>query len=234
MSTDKLLYDGDYWKTVLENDIKTKSLDEKLHLIFTLVIFLQISIAQLLNFIFTSRIKEVQNRAARFLGHTPTATSEDKAFPAGMIFRAWHENFPKAKKNLHKMVQPCAVEMVLEESDKLIGDKELQVNMKDLTLRSIQTLLQPEAIANKYRLLAPFTWNLLETISASPNKYRKYNLKTTFFENDHEKNDDWNDDPNADDEDPERKWNDFTSEGFSRNPVLVSPGTPLKVDVLLH
>ena len=84
MSTDKLLYDGDYWKTVLENDIKTKSLDEKLHLIFTLVIFLQISIAQLLNFIFTSRIKEVQNRAARFLGHTPTATSEDKAFPAGM------------------------------------------------------------------------------------------------------------------------------------------------------
>ena len=44
MSTDKLLYDEDYRKMVLEDDIKTKSLNEKLHLIFTLVIFLQISI----------------------------------------------------------------------------------------------------------------------------------------------------------------------------------------------
>ena len=65
------------------------------------------------------------------------ATSEDKALPAGMIFHAWHENFPKAKKNLHKMIKPCAVEVVLKESDKLIGDKELQVNIKDLTFRSI-------------------------------------------------------------------------------------------------
>ena len=95
------------------------------------------------------------------------------AFPAGMVFCAWHANFPKAKKNLHKMIEPYAVEMVLEESDKLIGDKELQVNMKDLTLRSIQSLLQPEVIVKKYRLLAPFTWTLLETISASPNKHRK-------------------------------------------------------------
>jgi hypothetical protein len=161
MPADDLLYDENYWKTVLENDIQKISLDKKLHLIFTLLMFLQISIAQLLNFIFTSRIKEVQTRAARFLGHTRTATSEDKAFPAGMVFCAWHANFPKAKKNLHKMIEPYAVEMVLEESDKLIGDKELQVNMKDLTLRSIQSLLQPEVIVKKYRLLAPFTWTLL-------------------------------------------------------------------------
>jgi len=223
MSTDKLLYNESYWKGVLEEDIRKKSLDEKLHLIFTLVMFLQISIAQLLHFIFTSQIKEVQHRAARFLGHTHTATSEDKAFPAGMIFRAWHENFPKAKGNLHKMIKPCAVEMVLEESDRLIGDKELQINMKDLTLMSIRTLLQPEVIVNKYRLLSPFTWNLLETISASPNRYRKYNIKTNHFEDDHEKNDDWNDDPNADDDEPERTWNGMKMpEGFSRNPVLVS------------
>jgi hypothetical protein len=223
MSTDKLLYNESYWKRVLEDAIEKKSLDEKLHLIFTLVMFLQVSIAQLLHFIFTSQIKEVRNRAARFLGHTHTATSDDKAFPAGMIFRAWHENFPKARKNLHKTIEPCAVEMVLEESDKLVGDKELQVKMKGLTLRSIKLLLEPRTILEKYRLLAPFTWNLLETISASPNKHRKYNIKTDRFEDDQEERDDWDDDPNADNEEPEGRWDDLkTPMGFSRNPVLVS------------
>jgi len=181
MSTDKLLYDRKYWNGILEGEAQKLPLDEKLHLIFTLVMFLQISIAQLLHFIFTSQIKEVKNQAAWFLGHTHMAASEDNTFPAGMIFRAWHENFLKARKNLHKMIEPCAIEMVLEESDKLIGDKELQVKMKDLTLRSICTLLQPEMILKKYRVLAPFTWQLLETISASPNKHRKYNVDTNLL-----------------------------------------------------
>ena len=79
----------------------------------------------------------------KILGTHPTATSEDMEFPPVMIFRAWHDHFLKAKKQLHKMIKPCAIEMVLEESDKLIGDKELQVTMKDLTLKSIRTLLQP-------------------------------------------------------------------------------------------
>jgi hypothetical protein len=117
-----------------------------------------------------------------------------------MIFRAWHENFPKAKAQLHEMIQPCAIEMVLEESNKLIGDNELQVKMKDLTLKSIRTLLQPKVILDKYHQLAPFTWNLLETISASPNRHRKYNVKTNKFEDDEEQKEDsdsdWDDDPN--------------------------------------
>ena len=143
--------------------------------------FLQISIAQLLHFIFTSDIK-VRGRAARFLEYMPTAASKDMEFPPGMVFGAWHKNFPKVRARLHKMIQPCAIEMVLDESDKLIGDKELQVKMKDLTLKSIRTLLQPTVILDKYSQLAPFTWNLLETISASPNKHRKYNTVTNEFE----------------------------------------------------
>jgi len=59
MSADKLLYDDFYWQEALEKDIRKISLEKKLHLIFTLVMFLQISVAQLLNFIFTSEIKEV-------------------------------------------------------------------------------------------------------------------------------------------------------------------------------
>jgi len=112
MSADKLLYDDNYWKEMLEKDIRRVPLERKLHLIFTLVMFLQVSVAQLLNFIFTSEVKEVRARAARFLGHTPTATLKDMEFLPGMVFRAWHENFPKAKAQLHKMVEPCAIEMV--------------------------------------------------------------------------------------------------------------------------
>ena len=220
MSADKLLYDDYYWQEVLEKDIHKITLEKKLHLIFTLVMFLKISVVQLLKFIFTSKIKEVQGRAARFLGHTPTAMSKDMEFQPGMIFCAWHENFLKAKAQLHKMIQPCAMEMVLEESDKLIGDKELQVTMKDLTLKSIRTLLQPKVILDKYHQLAPFMWNLLETISASLNRHCKYNAKMNKFEDDEEV-DDWDDNPNCDDEELERKWDLKTPQNFSCNPVLV-------------
>lgn len=158
------------------------------------------------------------------MGHTPTATSKDMEFQPGMIFRAWHENFPKARAQLHKMIQPCAIEMVLEESDKLIGEKELQVEMKDLTLKSIKTLLQPKVILDKYHQLAPFICELLETISASPNRHHKYNAKMNEFEEDDDEKDDWDDDPNCDDEEPERKWDLKTPQGFSRNPVLVGYG----------
>ena len=190
------------------------------HLVFTLVVFLQISVTQLLNFIFTSEIKEVQGRAVTFLGHTPTATLKDMEFQPGMVFCAWHENFPKAKAQLHKMIQPYAIKKVLEESDKLIGDKELQVKMKDLTLKSIRTLLQLKVILDKYHQLAPFTWNLLETISASPNRHCKYNSKTNEFEDEEEDGDDWDDDPNCDDEEPERKWDLKTPQGFFTQPNI--------------
>ena len=112
------------------------------------------------------------------------------------------------------MIQPYAIEMVLEESDKLIGDKELQVKMKDLTLKSIRMLLQPKVILDKYHQLAPFTWNLLETISASPNRHCKYNSKMNEFEDEEEDGDDWDNDPDRDDEEPERKWDLKTPQGF--------------------
>ena len=37
MSTDKLQYDDDYWKEILEKDIRRLPLEKKLHLVFSLV-----------------------------------------------------------------------------------------------------------------------------------------------------------------------------------------------------
>jgi len=65
-----------------------------------LVIYLGISVATLLHFIFSSQVQAVRGKAAMFLGHTSTASSEDTEFPPGIVFRAWHQNFPKAKKQL--------------------------------------------------------------------------------------------------------------------------------------
>ena len=48
MPTDKLLYDDRHWQEILEKYIRKISLEQKLHLIFTLVMFLQISVGQLL------------------------------------------------------------------------------------------------------------------------------------------------------------------------------------------
>lgn len=100
-------------------------------------------------------------------------------------------------------------------------------------LKSIRTLLQPTVILDKYHQLAPFTWTLLETISASPNRHRKYNAKTNEFEGDEEENDDWNDDPNCDDDEPEKKWDLKMPQGFSRNSVLVGYRTMLKMAILI-
>jgi hypothetical protein len=47
MSGEKLQYDDDYWKEFLDKDIRRTSLGKKLHLVFSLVMFLQISDMQL-------------------------------------------------------------------------------------------------------------------------------------------------------------------------------------------
>ena len=66
-----LEYDNKYWENLLEAKSVKLSLENRLHLVFSLLIFLQISIAQLITFTFTSEIAAVRSKAARFMGFTP-------------------------------------------------------------------------------------------------------------------------------------------------------------------
>lgn len=217
-----LLYDTAYWQEALGPDIRKAPLGNQLQLVFSLIIFLQISIAQFLEFLFESEIKEVKNRASRFMGYTPTADTEDKKFPPGMVFRAWLKNFPKSRKFLREMIEPFTKEILEEESDNIIDDVELKVKMKTLTLKGIQELLQPQRIMDKYCEHAPFTWNILYAFAASPNKFRKQKSRKVAA-SEAEGNEDWEDDPNLADDEPEKTWSvPQTPEGFARNPVLVS------------
>jgi len=112
-----LQFDSAYWEQHLGDGMQKAELQTKLQLIFSLVIFLSVSVRQLLQFIFSSDIQEVKNKASRFLGHTPTAADRDQQFPPATVFNLWHSRWPHVRHLLHGMIQPCAHEIALEESD---------------------------------------------------------------------------------------------------------------------
>jgi hypothetical protein len=170
----------------------------------------------------------VRKRTARFIGYTPTAATLDKQFAPRAVLQAWYDEFPKAREHLNDIIKPWAYQIVLDESDQLIKASSLHVKIKSLTLKEIQDLLQPGTIIATYQELAPFTWQLLHTISASPNKYRKRKGKsneraTEGQPGQDELEDDWDDDPNFADDEPEKLWSESppTPEGFQRNPDFV-------------
>jgi hypothetical protein len=228
-----LEFDSAYWEQHLSDGMQKSDLQTKLHLIFSLLIFLTVSVRQLLQFIFSSDIKEVKNRASRFMGHTPTAMDEDLWFPPSTLFNLWHVRWPHVQHLLHNMIQPCAHEIVLEESDNIIKDPSLQIRIKTLTIKEICDLLHPDALLERFKKSAPFMFGLLHTFSASPNKYRKQKAAQHGSSREAIKDEDWEDDPNAednasDDEQPSGdSWKEY--DGFRpRSATLVSNRSNLK------
>jgi hypothetical protein len=80
---------------------------------------------------------------------------------------------PAQRNQMREMITPLAQTIVLEESDNIITDPSLQIRIKDLTIARMRELLQPGMLASKYQQLAPFLYGLLDTFSASPNRYRR-------------------------------------------------------------
>ncbi|KAJ6500254.1 hypothetical protein DFH09DRAFT_1289841 [Mycena vulgaris] len=225
---DPLQFDASYWEDKL-GDLSNESLDTKLHLILSLVLFLGVSVRHLLVFIFTTQIKPVKDRAARFLGYTPTHTDPDARFPAAHIFSLWLERCKSSaqREQIVQMIKPVAEAIVLEDSDRVITDVFLQIRIKDLTISRIRELLDPSKLAAKYRELAPFFFDLLHVFVASPNN----DLPPAADGLDNAE--DWGDDPNEDydesghrEAEPTSEWEGF--QGFSRNPIFIS-GTSTRV-----
>ena len=219
-----LHYDNKYWEGIFGTTRPKFTTEQRLHLIFSLIIFLQVSLTRFLSFMFTCKIEAVRVRTAHFMGYISTASSLEEQFAPRAILQMWYDEFPKAQEHLNDIIKPWAYRIVQDESDQLIKASSLQVKIKSLTLKDIQDLLQPETILAKYHELAPFTWQLLHTISASPNKYRKRKGKGNERTNEERlDDDDWDDDPNSADDEPEKMWSGSpsTPEGFQRNPDLV-------------
>ncbi|KAJ6614366.1 hypothetical protein B0H10DRAFT_1950737 [Mycena sp. CBHHK59/15] len=214
---ESLRFGATYWEDKL-GDLSNESLDILSYLWFYFL------------------IKPVKDRATRFLGYTPSHYDPNGRFPAAHIFSLWLERCksPAQRDQIAVMVKPVAKAIMLEESDRVITDISLQIRINYLTISRIRELLDPSELADKYRSLAPFFFELLHVFVASPNKYRKYNMGHS---SETEGNDtqipeggagdaaDWGDDPNEDydevghpEAEPTSQWAGF--EGFSRNPIF--------------
>ncbi|KAF6744431.1 hypothetical protein DFP72DRAFT_1078616 [Ephemerocybe angulata] len=225
MARETLLYDHRFWDRVLGPEYKKLDLNHRLHLIFSLVLYLNVVLLQLLEFIFDSSITAVRRKSGRFMGYFASGKDPLRRFPPAVIFRKWHENFPDATPYLHDMIQDCAAEIILEESDEIINDRQLKIKSSTLTHTSIQEMLSPGALIHIFKEHAPFTWKLLWTFAASPNRYRKRMAAALDpDENEIEGEDadvDLEDDPNIDDTvEVNRDLLPKSMKGFSRNPVF--------------
>jgi hypothetical protein len=227
-----LAFTNEYWEARIGSDINAYSNEQKIHLVFSLLIFLRISLTQFLGWTFSKEagaISHVATRVGRFMGYNNTAQTEDDRFAPGMIFRRWYDRkrFPSAQGPIQEMIKGCAYDIALQESDNIIREKPLQIKVKDLTLNSIKTLLNPRAIMETYQRLAPFTWAFFHVLAASPNRHRRETAarkRNEVTEESAEDDSDWEDDPNILEREQDMDG-DHTflekPEGFSRSPILV-------------
>lgn len=172
-----LLYGNDFWDSKLGPEFKRLPLQSKLHLAYTLLAYLSLSFAAFLEFCFTTSIPEVRQRAGNFMKWNGTALSDDAKFAPGMVFRAWHRHFPKSSPHLNDSVKPFILKVIIEESDKVIQEPTFKINLRAITMNGIRTLLNPANVATKLQEIAPWMWSILQAFSASPNRYRKYELR---------------------------------------------------------
>lgn len=184
--------------------------------------------------LFTTEIPCVTKRISHFMGFFETGSTPEAQFAPAMVFSLWRDptRWKKAQKHLRNMTIPCAHELALTESDRVIHSPTLRIRLKNLTIKEIRNILHPQKLVEIIQELAPFMWGLLLTFCASPNKARKQRKsesEDTPMSPPCQDEEDWEDDPNVDQDDeageanPETVPSAWSKEypGFSRNPIFV-------------
>ncbi|KAJ3522644.1 hypothetical protein NMY22_g11797 [Coprinellus aureogranulatus] len=85
-----LNYDESYWAQYPDIVPGEMTPEARIHLVVSLILYLSISLVDLLEFLFTSRIRRVRDRAGRFMGVYRTGSTPKTRFPAGYIYKLWH------------------------------------------------------------------------------------------------------------------------------------------------
>ncbi|KAH7905106.1 hypothetical protein BJ138DRAFT_1018176 [Hygrophoropsis aurantiaca] len=164
------------WEDLLQDlpcpsDSESRGVKFQCHLVFTLIVYLNLSLRDFLFFLFESSIPSVRQRAGTFMGNNPTW---EVPFAPARMYQAWHSRFPRCVDHLHDtIVKQCAEEIILKESNCIISEKTLKVKQKQCTMESIRTTLDPGKLVAQYREFAPFTWALLLIFTTVPNAHRK-------------------------------------------------------------
>lgn len=232
------------WSSVLPQDVKkqlnAKSTAKKIQLVVSLILFLKLPFAPLLWYLFESDQPAVKQRAGTFLRTNGNSHPDSDAyFAPRKLFHLWHTRFDFCRKSVHELlVKPCAVRIAELESNKGITAKDLSIKLSKLTMKDVRELLHPGKLIHRYRELFPFTFDILLAFTASPNKYRRYNMdsKRDGTEAIPDKEDplvqdydEWDDDGLEDDEtlgEEDKPWSsDWRSDpqwaGFARCPLHV-------------
>ncbi|KAJ6530440.1 hypothetical protein B0H10DRAFT_1963486 [Mycena sp. CBHHK59/15] len=128
-----------FWQSIFsQGQSKGLNLEAKLHLVFSLMIFLSISTRQILHWLFTARIPDVSHRISHFMGFFSTESSPEAQFCLQMLFSLWRDEkrWPKAQKYIRDMTIPCVHELALQDSDRVISSPFLRVRLRTLTTQN--------------------------------------------------------------------------------------------------
>ncbi|KAJ8087846.1 hypothetical protein PM082_006699 [Marasmius tenuissimus] len=169
----ELAYTNDFWKEKIGEGSQKLSITRRFHLLFSLLVYLDVPLGQFLLFIFTSSIKAIEGRANRFLKTTPNATNPNAQFWPGTLFRLWSKGRKSREALDENVVMPRVEKIVLKESNRLMKDSDLRVDKKKLTLETIRRLLQPAQLIKKYQDKAPRFWYILHAFTTARNEYRR-------------------------------------------------------------
>ncbi len=227
----ELAFSGSFWEErLLPGDVPS-SVELKVQLVFSLIVYLALPLHHLLLYIFSSNVRAVKDRAAHFMAYHAPSGNTPSIFHPATLFREWQKRFPKARRHLcEEIIQPCAEEIALQESDKIIKEPAFQIRTKTLTIAELRRLANPQNMLGRIQELAPFTYGFLRAFTASPNEYRK-RKKGKGFEGQDEGTEartqtgrvlEDSDDEDGDDLDAAgMAWREHFP-GFARNPVFVS------------
>lgn len=112
-------------KEPFSNSANLRDTETQCRLVFSLILYLNLSLRDFIFFLFESNLEAVRHRAGIFLGYSPNKTDP---FAPARVYQAWHDNFPKCQQYLHEfLVASCAEEIVLGESDAIILDSAYRV-----------------------------------------------------------------------------------------------------------
>jgi hypothetical protein len=92
------------------------------------------------------------------MGFTEFESTLEGQFGPAMLFGLWRDraHWPRAQRYFRTMMTPCAHELALQDSNRLINHPELRIKMKTLIIHKLLTLLHPQKLIQVFKYLAPF------------------------------------------------------------------------------
>ncbi len=230
---EELTYSNAFWAHRLPPNDIPNTIELKVQLVFSLIVYLVLPLHHLLVYIFSSNVSVVKECASKFMAYRDRAATSPAIFHPASLFRVWHEHWPTARRHLHDhIVQPCAEEIALQESDNIIQEPSFQIRTRKLTIAELRHLVNPQNILATIREKAPFTYGFLLSFTSAPNEYRKRRAKRKAATSEGDTGGQPAQGMGGDDSDSECEeedgmrgaggdWKDEFP-GFSRNPVFVS------------